>query len=981
MTNKIFPRTFNFGRIERYFLTTVVIALLVGISGLIINTEGLIENGTPFPSRDLRIIRDNGFLHPREAYLDLSEKNSQIEYTAKNQPEGTFWIALKLSNIQEITETRVVELRMLRASSVKFWEIRGNSRDEVTELLAANEKGGIAVRIPPSIHGDIEIIGRIEPIGVARPKIFVWNESAFTKSEMQFERLGGALIGSLIVLAIFSTFVGAINKDWSFFLFSGWLITSLRVASINEGWDLIWLGISLQNDLLLVILRTTLAAHALLTISLYRSLLSSEISESALETPLRYTTYGFMFLVAIAPILPHKTFLPILWTTSAFGIGLIFTSLANVVHQKRSSVSLWYACSWGVTFAGILTEVAYAAGLTATTVHGLNSQTASIASAVVTAIALAEKLRIERAGRLAAQRDHLETLAKFKENYNSMPIGLFSMNKEGIINLHNPAFSSIFSQQENSRHLSMIELLGKESFEALVDTVDNSQKKEIELSSIDPAKGSAHWYLARVTASEGSIEGSIQDITSRKEAETKLKFLVDHDSLTGLLNRRGLEQALRSAQASAKDGVPCAIAHVDMDRFKLVNDLYGHAVGDGMLQAAASRFNAAVRSTDHVARLADSFIIILLDCPDHAVTRLTERLREMISDQSFDIEGVTLNMTVSIGVVTLDSTMSTVDAMAAADRACAEAKAQGRNCVVRLNERDDTLRAHLEELKVVAGLRQRVPTERYFLEFQPIVSLRAANQSLNYEVLIRMRGDDGGVIPPGKFIGAAERNGLMSQIDRWVLLNTLEWLDQHPAHRDRLSFATLNLSGASLNDVRFIEDAFAMIAEHPIAATKLCFEITESIALNDVASTRRFVDRVRSFGSKLALDDFGAGYTSFNYLKEIPADFIKIDGSFVKDINRNPGNYAITRTIVELTHELGMSSIAEWAETADTIASLIHLQVDYGQGFGLARPLAKELVTNAVSSISMVRDPAVVNLLVERDRQVIAMHPAGPRRN
>lgn len=529
------------------------------------------------------------------------------------------------------------------------------------------------------------------------------------------------------------------------------------------------------------------------------------------------------------------------------------------------------------------------------------------------------------------------------------------------------------------KHIDQI--LGPGSFISIRDAASAEISHDLELGPSVNYAGAAKWYLARVTASEGSIEGSIQDITTRKEAETKLKFLVDHDSLTGLLNRRGLEQVLRAAQASAREGVPCAIAHVDMDRFKLVNDLYGHAVGDGILQAAASRFNAAVRSSDHVARLADSFIIILMDCPDHAVTRLTERLREMISEQPFDIEGMTLNMTVSIGVVTLDSTMSTVDAMAAADRACAEAKAQGRNCVVRLNERDDTLRAHLEELKVVAGLRQRVPTERYFLEFQPIVSLRAANQSLNYEVLIRMRGDDGGVIPPGKFIGAAERNGLMSQIDRWVLLNTLEWLDQHPAHRDRLNFATLNLSGASLNDVRFIEDAFSMIAEHPIAATKLCFEITESIALNDVGSTRRFVDRVRSFGSKLALDDFGAGYTSFNYLKEIPADFIKIDGSFVKDINQNPGNYAITRTIVDLTHELGMSSIAEWAETVDTIASLIHLQVDYGQGFGLVRPLAKEVVTSASSSISMVKDPAVINLLVESNRQIIALHPANPRRN
>jgi EAL domain-containing protein (putative c-di-GMP-specific phosphodiesterase class I) len=288
--------------------------------------------------------------------------------------------------------------------------------------------------------------------------------------------------------------------------------------------------------------------------------------------------------------------------------------------------------------------------------------------------------------------------------------------------------------------------------------------------------------------------------------------------------------------------------------------------------------------------------------------------------------------------------------------------------VVRLTDQDSELRTHLEELRVVADLQQRIATDKYFLEFQPIVALRSAMSSLSYEVLIRMRGDDGKVVPPGKFIGAAERNGLMSQIDRWVLRSTLEWLDGHPEHRDRLSFATINISGASLNDTRFVDDAFAMIADHPLAMPKLCFEITESVALHDLGSTRRFVDRVRMYGSKLALDDFGAGYTSFNYLKEIPADFIKIDGSFVKDINRNPANYAITRTIVELTHELGMRSIAEWAETPDTIASLYDLGVDYGQGFGLVRPIAPDLVAAASSGGALVRDPQVIALLNDRTR-------------
>jgi EAL domain-containing protein (putative c-di-GMP-specific phosphodiesterase class I) len=266
---------------------------------------------------------------------------------------------------------------------------------------------------------------------------------------------------------------------------------------------------------------------------------------------------------------------------------------------------------------------------------------------------------------------------------------------------------------------------------------------------------------------------------------------------------------------------------------------------------------------------------------------------------------------------------------------------------------------------VVADMHQRIPVDRYFLEFQPIVALQSAHSSLSYEVLIRMRAEDGTVLPPSRFIGAAERHGLMSQIDRWVLRNTLEWLDNHPEHRDRLAFATINLSGASLNDKRFVDDAFAMIAEHPLSVAKLCFEITESVALHDMSSTRRFADRVRLHGSKLALDDFGAGYTSFNYLKEIPADFIKIDGSFVRDINRNPANFSITRTIVDLTHELGMRSIAEWAETPDTIASLIELDVDFGQGFGLVRPIAPEIVTAAESCGALIRDPQVITLLDE----------------
>jgi diguanylate cyclase (GGDEF)-like protein len=614
---------------------------------------------------------------------------------------------------------------------------------------------------------------------------------------------------------------------------------------------------------------------------------------------------------------------------------------------------------------GMISEIATRSGAVSS-IPFLNSQLGAVLSALILGLALTNRLSTEKDDRIEAQSRSLEYLRNFERNFNSSPIGLFSIEPNGNVRISNTAFRDIAAARglDNVENIHIDKVLGFGIHHSLQKaSTTSSLSLEVQTKY---ATGESAWFLAKVSNVGGNtLEGSIQDITQKKLAETQLRNLVDHDHLTGLLNRRGLENAIKRGRDELASGVSCVIAHIDIDRFKLFNDLHGFGTGDLLLQQVARRITSVARSRDSIARVADSFVVVLHDCSEADAVSAMERVRESIGAERFDIDGKGLNVTASIGVVALDQSMGYIDGMAAAGRACSEAKARGRNCVVRLNEQDMALRSHLEELRVVADMHQRIPVDRYFLEFQPIVALQSAHSSLSYEVLIRMRAEDGTVLPPSRFIGAAERHGLMSQIDRWVLRNTLEWLDNHPEHRDRLAFATINLSGASLNDKRFVDDAFAMIAEHPLSVAKLCFEITESVALHDMSSTRRFADRVRLHGSKLALDDFGAGYTSFNYLKEIPADFIKIDGSFVRDINRNPANFSITRTIVDLTHELGMRSIAEWAETPDTIASLIELDVDFGQGFGLVRPIAPEIVTAAESCGALIRDPQVITLLDE----------------
>jgi EAL domain-containing protein (putative c-di-GMP-specific phosphodiesterase class I) len=226
-----------------------------------------------------------------------------------------------------------------------------------------------------------------------------------------------------------------------------------------------------------------------------------------------------------------------------------------------------------------------------------------------------------------------------------------------------------------------------------------------------------------------------------------------------------------------------------------------------------------------------------------------------------------------------------------------------------------------------------------------------------------MRESDGSLTPARKIITAAETNGRVAVIDRWVLDNVLRWIAVHDRHLANTRFVCLNFSGGSLNDERFVQDAFAMLANAGRVAERLCIEITESVALHDLANTRRFIDKVRSFGARIALDDFGAGYSSFGYLRELPVDAIKIDGSFVKGVHTHPANLAIVEAIVELALNLGMKSIAEWVEDSVAVETLYRLGVDYVQGYAVGRPQHPDQILLADSSATFIEDPAVLRFL------------------
>ena len=580
------------------------------------------------------------------------------------------------------------------------------------------------------------------------------------------------------------------------------------------------------------------------------------------------------------------------------------------------------------------------------------------------AVALAERLRVEKAARIVAQNKAITALQRYRENYNTMPVGLFAINGEGQLVEYNPAFAEMFGLPTviHGKPPGWADIAGRSSLTALLALQRGAPLTENELA-VEADDGSRRWFDLRAVHKNDRIEGWIEEITARKEAEGRLKFLADHDSLTGLMNRRGLNDHLERAIAVSRDR-PMCLAYVDLDRFKLVNDLFGHAAGDQILRQLATRVRQVIQPPHLAARVGgDEFVVIISGYDLEGAKAICEDLRREIGDRPYHYQDKAFSVAGSVGVVRLTPDMDVRDSLTASDRACSEAKRAGGSVVVAADVTHSSVSSYLEELKLVQGLRERFPADRFFTQLQPIVSLQHPYSSLCYEVLVRMRDLDGKTVPPGRFIGAAERNGAITLIDRWVLHSTLEWLDANPSHRDSIGFCTMNLSGASLNDERFMDDAIAMIRDHPEAARKICFEITESVALYDINSTRRFVDRVKSFGSRVALDDFGAGYTSFSYLKELPGDLVKIDGSFIRDVNLNSANYAITRAIVDLVHELGMGCVAEWAENADIVRSLIELKVDFAQGYGLSRPLDRDAGLGASHSAALVSDASTIALL------------------
>lgn len=871
--------------------------------------------------------------------------------------EQPLWVLIETPAELRVRAGHVLDFPSRHATSLQCWDAATlqplGAVDRMRGVTASGalrlSRAGFVLDLPTWPEA---IVCQTRFTGPGRLTVHALPADAVEQAERRFHRNAGWLDGGLLMLAVFTLVAGLINRERNYLIFAAWLVINQRMAALSAGWDYQWLGYLVPTDWLVPLRRITLALYSTATVVLFRYLFEADLVRIGLLRPVRWVMVACVPVLLAALVLPYRWFLPIIWSATGLGVLVLGYALLMMLVRTRSRVAMWYAAAMGIALAASVYEVIAAAAGLKGLLDSFNSVTAALASSLLASLAIAEQFRLEHEQRLALQ-------AELQHTFDFIPIGLFTLDAQGRFLSANPAMHTLLQRPLELEGQRWDAIFPAADWTKLSSAAEPGQTVEFE-TGLASADGGGQRFLVRAARAGDTIEGTLQDISDRVRAHEHLQFLADHDPLTKVLNRRGVEACLSRGLQRLRRGKPLAVAYLDLDRFKLINDLYGHPAGDAVLQQVCERVQAPLAPHMYLGRVGgDEFLIVMLDTPLHRAETVCRDILLRLSSEPYSVGDRAFQVRGSIGLIEVTSGSTVKDVLATADRACRQAKRNPATGLVVYEHGARVFQEHEAEMQLVQRLADGHEIEGLFLEMQPIVSLRHPHQSLNFEVLLRMMDEHGSRVPTERIIRAAEHAGRMSTIDRWVLSSTLRWLDEHRNELPASQFVCVNVSGASLNDERFIHDVYTLLLQHAQVASRLCLEITESVALHDVGNTRRFIDRVRSYGARVALDDFGAGYTSFSYLKDLPADILKIDGSFIVNMTRHPANVAIVEAIVSLAQNLGMKTIAEWAEDYDTVETLAEIGVDYVQGWALSHPVTPQRILSARSGADFISDERI----------------------
>lgn len=554
-----------------------------------------------------------------------------------------------------------------------------------------------------------------------------------------------------------------------------------------------------------------------------------------------------------------------------------------------------------------------------------------------TAYQLASSLELRRLSVLLDSKDK-----QYQELFQLLPMPC------ALIDLHNNVVLQNDASKQNlpiTVGQSLFSLLREEDHPLLLDTLHIVREGILRQAWCEvPLRNGVqiYWYkfsFCHALNKQQQLLLMIEDVTERYRLADELSFHSNYDVLTGLPNRLQFENMLEELLKD-EDHIPACIAFLDLDQFQVVNDLSGHQAGDVLLQQVAVRLKQLLRKDDVVARLGGDEFGLLMHYSDTAsAQQVAKRICQQLFDHEFTWKGIKHNISASIGIAKVDYVDSDIyGVMSKADAACRLAKEEGRNRWHFYNPDDPQMHMMYNQMLASVDITGALALNQFELFYQLIEPLDKPDTGIHMEILLRMVQSDGQYVSPGVFLPAAERYNLAPRVDRWVIDNLLKWGGNNLAIWEQLSMVSVNLSAMSLADNKFMTWLEMRLMVEPELVSKLCFEITETAAVSQLDQATGLIELLRPFGCKIALDDFGSGFSSFAYLKCLDVDYVKIDGQFVVNLCENRSDKAIVSAICQLGKDMGFEVIAEFVENTDIGVYLKNIGVDYAQGYAINKP-------------------------------------------
>lgn len=873
---------------------------------------------------------------------------------------SAYWYRFSLRNTQTIPLELYIHVDYALLDHIHFYQIENGQFIQTKEAgdtlpFHQREVDFPTFLFPVSLkaQSESEILLRIESKGTVQAPVSIWSKEQFLIDSQSFLFLYGCFLSAMLIMSAYNFLLFLTIRDKQYFLYSLFILLATGVHASLDGFAYQWFWpeapqwhqISAIFFIATGCFTTTLFTQALLPIpskGLIR--ISIMILMSLTASSAVMTLFLSYHLAAILNGL----------VTVITMSGVVVVCLAMLKHSP--TVARYFILAWGTYFAGIILKSSSNIGfIDSNFLSEYGGNIGAISGILIMSLALAEKINQERRAKETAQTESISHLRRFQRLYENALEGVFTFDTKGNLLNANPAFVKLMNINTltdfNLQHSSESSFYFPESsFEHLLKALESSGSVTNYETQMINRDGISNWVTisARRVMDKPSgtvvIEGTVININERKAFEEQLKHLASHDSLTGLVNRRAFETSAEAVLDAVKAHQEKAcVLYLDLDRFKIVNDLCGHSAGDVLLKNLSQRLYKELSQFNSkliIARLGgDEFGILLPQTSLKEAQKIAEQIRRSIENFLFVWEGNRFSLGVSIGLVELYPYHQAIDqVLVMADTACYLAKDQGRNRVHTFVESDQDLQIRQLEMHWVTDIKAALAEDRFFLVFQTICPNLQEDTHYHYEILLRLVNQNGNLCAPGQFLPAAERYNLMPNIDRWVITHYFAWLQAHPEHLEHLSCASINLSTQSIGNDSFsvfLKEAFEHYAIPP---EKICFEITESMAITHVENTHDFIDTFHQLGCRFALDDFGTGFSSYAYLKELNVDFLKIDGMFIKHLVEDEVSRAMVKSISDVAGAIGIETIAEFVESSEIQSILKDIGITYSQGYHLHKP-------------------------------------------